>query len=104
VRQFHDMKGSIDTDVVEDEGYREYAVACAITLARAHAQAPAAAQIAGYAGRGVRLADILVGWANAYADLAEEDYRSFATRAAKQGARDAAPDTAQATAQKESRP
>lgn len=81
VRQFHDMKGSIDTDVIEDEGYREYAVACAITLARAHAQAPAAAAIAGYVGKGNQLANILVGWANAYADLAAQDYQAFVAQA-----------------------
>ena len=103
VRQFHDMKGSIDTDVIEDEGYREYAVACAITLARAHAQAPAAAQIAGYAGKGVQLADTLVSWAGAYADLAAQDYRAFAARAAADAVSDTAPSTAQDAAQKESR-
>lgn len=81
VRQFHDMKGSIDTDVIEDEGYREYAVACAITLARAHAQAPVATEIAGYVGKGRRLADILVSWANSYADLAAEDCRAFVAQA-----------------------
>ena len=86
VRQFHDMKGSIDTDVIEDEGYREYAVACAITLARAHAQAPVATEIAGYVGKGRQLADILVRWANSYADLAAEDYRAFAARAQEQAA------------------
>ncbi|MFD6701028.1 MULTISPECIES: DUF2252 domain-containing protein [unclassified Microbacterium] len=102
VRQFHDMKGSIDTDEIEDEGYREYAVACAITLARAHAQAPAAAEIAGYAGKGAQLADILVSWANAYADLAEQDYRSFTARSDEQGAASAAPHAAQQTAQEES--
>ncbi|MDQ4213868.1 DUF2252 domain-containing protein [Microbacterium capsulatum] len=81
VRQFHDMKGSIDTDVIEDEGYREYAIACAITLARAHAQAPAATAVSGYVGKGRRLAEVLVGWANAYADLAAEDYRAFVAQA-----------------------
>jgi len=103
VRQFHDMKGSIDTDTIEDEGYRDYAVACAITLARAHAQAPAAAEIAGYAGKGAQLADTLVIWANAYADLAADDHRAFVARAQEQAA-DAAPNTAQAAAQEESRP
>ncbi|MBS1905058.1 MAG: DUF2252 domain-containing protein [Actinobacteria bacterium] len=103
VRQFHDMKGSIDTDVIEDEGYREYAIACAITLARAHAQAPAAAEIAGYAGKGYRLADILVRWANGYADLAAEDYRRFAARPQEQATTDVAANTAQTTAQEESR-
>ena len=82
VRQFHDMKGSIDTEAIEDEGYREYAVACAITLARAHAQAPAASAVSGYAGKGDQLAEILVGWANAYADLVADDYRAFLAQAA----------------------
>lgn len=86
VRQFHDMKGSIDTDVIEDDGYRDYAVACAITLARAHAQAPAAAAISGYLGKGNEVARVLVGWANAYADLAADDYRSFVAQAAARAA------------------
>ncbi|MFB7844907.1 hypothetical protein [Microbacterium sp. NPDC056052] len=41
--------------------------------------------------------------ANAYAALAEQDCRSFAARAAGQGAANAAPHTAQRTAQEESR-
>lgn len=88
VRQFHDMKGSIDTDVIEDKGYREYAVACAITLARAHAQAPASTAISGYLGKGNEVARILVGWANAYADLAAEDYRAFVAQAAQRAGTD----------------
>jgi hypothetical protein len=43
-----------------------------------------------------------VSWANAYADVAEQDYRSFAARAAEQGAANAASHTAQRTAQEES--
>ena len=40
------MKVSMDTDVIEGVGYREKAVACAITRARAHVQAPGATEIA----------------------------------------------------------
>src|SRR5690606_26229705 len=35
VRQFHDMKGGIETEQLDDESFVTYARACAITLARA---------------------------------------------------------------------
>lgn len=77
VRQFHDMKGGIDTDALEDEAYRDYAVACAVILARAHAQSENAGAIVGYLGRGAGIAESLLQWADAYAALSEADYRAF---------------------------
>ena len=38
VRQFHDMKGTIDTEGMSARTFREYVVACAVLLARAHSQ------------------------------------------------------------------
>lgn len=77
VRQFHDMKGGIDAEELEDEPFETYADACAITLARAHSQAPAAAEISGYLGSGGSIASVLLDWGYAYADRSRADYAAF---------------------------
>jgi len=78
VRQFHDMKGGIEMVELDDAPFQRYAQACAATLARAHAQSPNAAAVAGYAGGGRALADPMVDWAYAYADLTRADHAAFA--------------------------
>lgn len=77
VRQFRDMKGSIETEVIEDRPFRAYAEACAATLARAHAQSPNAAVVAGYIGSGRVVGEALLEWAYAYAALSKSDYDAF---------------------------
>ncbi len=77
VRQFHDMKGGIEADQLEDEPFRTYSQACGVTLARAHAQSTLAAVISGYVGGGRVLAESLLQWGRAYAERSLEDYRVF---------------------------
>ncbi len=77
VRQFHDMKGGIDIETLDDHPFASYAEACAVTLARAHAQSPDAAQVAGYIGNGRLIGEALLEWAYAYADLSRADYDAF---------------------------
>lgn len=77
VRQFHDMKGGLDMEVLEDRPFTTYALACAVTLARAHAQSPSAPQVAGYIGNGRVIGESLLEWAYAYADLSRGDYEAF---------------------------
>ena len=77
VRQFHDMKGGIEVDTLEDRPFVEYARACAATLARAHSQSPQAAAIVGYLGSGQTVAEAIAEWSHAYADLSARDYRDF---------------------------
>lgn len=77
VRQFHDLKGGFEFAELEDRPYLDYSLACAITLARAHSQSGQAAVAAGYIGSGRAVADAIVQWSLAYADLAEADYRAF---------------------------
>jgi uncharacterized protein (DUF2252 family) len=77
VRQFHDMKGSVEIETLDDGAFATYAQACAVVLARAHMQSPNAASIAGYLGNGKKAAAALVEWAYAYADLSRGDYMSF---------------------------
>lgn len=60
VRQFHDMKGGIDMDELEDGPFRRYAAACGKVLARAQAQSPAAGEILGFAGKGKKLSEAII--------------------------------------------
>lgn len=77
VRQFHDMKGGIEADQLDDEPFRNYAVACAVTLARSHAQSPLAPVISGYVGSGRPIGEVLLEWGYAYAALSRADYDLF---------------------------
>lgn len=77
VRQFHDMKGSIEVDGLDDGPFVEYAEACAAVLARAHSQSPRAAAIVGYLGSGRGVAEAITAWSHAYADLSAQDHREF---------------------------
>ncbi|WP_449282074.1 DUF2252 domain-containing protein [Leucobacter sp.] len=77
VRQFHDMKGGIEAEAIDDEPFVAYAQACAVTLARAHCQARRAAVASGYVGGGRALGEALLEWGYAYAALSLSDYRAF---------------------------
>lgn len=77
VRQFHDMKGGIEMVDLEDAPFRRYAQSCAATLARAHAQSPRAASIAGYVGGGRALSEAVTSWSFAYAAVARADHAAF---------------------------
>ncbi len=77
VRQFHDMKGGIEAETIDDEPFTAYAQACAVTLARAHCQSRDAAVASGYVGGGNRLGEALLEWGYAYAALSLRDYRAF---------------------------
>jgi uncharacterized protein (DUF2252 family) len=77
VRQLHDMKYSIDTDVLRPLGMELYAKVCAWALARAHARSGNPATIAGYLGAGALFDDALADFAVAYADQTERDHAAF---------------------------
>jgi uncharacterized protein (DUF2252 family) len=74
VRQLRNMKGSIEPRTLTPARYRVYVGGCATVLARAHAQSPGAAAIAGYLGRSDRADRAFVEWSLAYAEQAEADY------------------------------
>lgn len=77
VRQFHDMKGGIEADQLDDGSFGAYAQACGITLARAHSQSPMAPLVSGYLGGGKSAGKALLGWGHAYADRSRADYEAF---------------------------
>lgn len=77
VRQFHDMKGGIAIEELYVAPFVAYAQACAVTLARAHSQAPNAAIVSGYVGSGRSLGEALLAWGREYAHLSQQDFAAF---------------------------
>ncbi|TDE95846.1 DUF2252 domain-containing protein [Occultella glacieicola] len=82
LRQFHDMKGSVDLGDLDADTFRQYVAACAAILARAHAQSPTASGVVGYIGSGGALTDAITAWAHAYADQSRRDYDTVRAAAA----------------------
>ncbi|MDE0545218.1 DUF2252 domain-containing protein [Microbacterium sp. C7(2022)] len=74
LRQFHDMKGSIELEGLAYEAFHDYVVGCAAVLGRSHAQSYTAGQVVGYIGDPAAASTALVTWAEAYADLSQQDY------------------------------
>lgn len=77
VRQFHDMKGGLDMQTLDDEPFLQYGQTCAATLARAHGQSDTAPAIVGYIGNGAIVGDAILNWAYAYADTNRADHAAF---------------------------
>jgi hypothetical protein len=77
VRQFHDMKGGIDADTLDDGPFHRYAQGCAAALARAHSQSPTVAEVSGYLGSGRDAGRAILEWSYAYAELSRQDYAAF---------------------------
>jgi uncharacterized protein (DUF2252 family) len=81
VRQFRDMKGSVNLDTMTPNGFASYAQVCGRTLARAHARSGDAATIAGYLGRGTRFDEAVSAFAASYADQVNRDHEALVTAA-----------------------
>ncbi len=77
VRQFRDGNSSVEVEVLDERAFRWYGRACALALARAHAQSPALPYIAGYLGRGEAFDAAVAAWGLAYADQAVADHAAF---------------------------
>ena len=77
VRQFHDMKGSIVTDGMAPATFGEYLQACAVLLARAHAQSANASMVKGYVGNSDTVVNAVIEWSYAYADKAIDDFHQL---------------------------
>lgn len=76
VRQFHDMKGSIELEGLAPAAFADYVRACAVVLGRAHAQSRTAGEIVGYIGRPDTLAEALLTWSLDYADRSAADFEA----------------------------
>jgi uncharacterized protein (DUF2252 family) len=77
VRQLRDMKAAADLEAMSGGELIAYSGLCGWVLARAHARAGDAAQIAGYLGKSAAFDEALAAFASAYADQTEQDYETF---------------------------
>jgi uncharacterized protein (DUF2252 family) len=77
VRQLWDAKGSIDMETISTEGYHGMSLACAWTLAHAHAKTGDRHAIAAYLGKNEVFENAMVSYSSAYADQNEADYEMF---------------------------
>ncbi len=93
VRQFHDMKGTIETEGMSPKAFGEYVSACSVLLARAHAQSANATMLHGYVGGGGVVRRALIEWSYAYADKSLDDFHQLHA-AAKAGEIEVADDPA----------
>lgn len=74
VRQFRDMKGSVELEQLNSSEFTKYVEACGTLLARAHAQSPIAPMIAGYLGKSGSFDGAMAEWAIGYAEQSALDY------------------------------
>ena len=77
VRQFHDMKGTVDTEGMSASTFREYVTACAVLLARAHSQSANASILKGYVGTNATVHDAVAEWSYAYAEKSLDDFHQL---------------------------
>lgn len=77
LRQFRDMKGSVDLTTLTGAEFQDYGRLCAAVLARAHSQSPGGAVVDGYLGRSDQFEMAVGHWAVQYADQAERDFKDL---------------------------
>ena len=71
VRQFRDMKGSVDLEALRPPELGQYGGLCGALLARAHSQSPQPAILDAYLGRSDAFDQAITAWSTRYADQVE---------------------------------
>jgi hypothetical protein len=77
VRQFKDMKGSVEVSDLSSAALREYLELCGWTLARAHAQSGGAQEISEYLGSGEQFDEAITAFARSYGDQNSIDHQGL---------------------------
>jgi uncharacterized protein (DUF2252 family) len=77
IRQFRDMKLSVNLETLIPDGFIEYCRFCGWALARAHARSSDPAQISGYLGRSDTFDRAIAAFAETYANQTERDHAAF---------------------------
>jgi len=77
VRQLNDHKASVRLADLKAAELMEYAAVCGELLARGHARAGDPVMVAGYLGTSARFDDAIGGFAEAYADQTEKDWKQL---------------------------
>jgi uncharacterized protein (DUF2252 family) len=76
-RQLWDMKGSVDTTVLQPVGLKYYGALCGQTLARSHARSGDAVAIAAYLGTSDTFDGAIADFSEAYADVNAKDHAAY---------------------------
>jgi uncharacterized protein (DUF2252 family) len=77
VRQFRNMKGSVELSGIDADALVDYAGVVGHLLAKGHARTSGASMVAGYAGGSPKLDKAMVRFAHAYADQTEADHAAL---------------------------
>jgi uncharacterized protein (DUF2252 family) len=77
VRQFRNMKGTIELSGIDAAALIDYAGVVGHLLAKGHARTSGASMIAGYVGKSATLDEALTGFARRYADQTEADHAAL---------------------------
>lgn len=77
VRQFRDMKGTVDLSELDFETFKQYVINCGVALARAHVQSPYANWIIGYLGSDDGFDQAIFDWCLGYSEQVYRDYESY---------------------------
>ncbi|MGM9892388.1 DUF2252 domain-containing protein [Limosilactobacillus sp.] len=77
VRQFRDMKESINVAKLDFDSFQLYCQVCALNLAMAHSQSPTSPMIRGYLKHQKALDAGLADWSLAYVEQVTKDYQAF---------------------------
>jgi len=77
LRQLWDMKGSVDTTILQPPGLGFYGGLCGWSLARAHARTGDAVAISAYLGTSDRFDGAIADFAETYADVNERDHAAY---------------------------
>lgn len=77
VRQFRDMKDSIDPTKLDYDAFVAYCRLCSFILAVAHFQSPTAPMIVGYLNKAKKFTKNMIKWTDAYAEQVHQDYKAF---------------------------
>jgi len=77
IRQLWDMKGSVDTTILQPPGMGFYGGICGWSLARAHARTGDAAAISAYLGMSDKFDGAIADFAEAYADVNARDHAAY---------------------------
>jgi uncharacterized protein (DUF2252 family) len=83
IRQLRDMKASANFATMSRPVFRDYVRLCGWTLARAHARAGSAPEIAGYLGKGERFDRAVTRFAVGYADQTVRDHAALCAAVAR---------------------
>ena len=76
-RQFRDMKGSVEVEMLRPRGLAFYGTVCGRTLARAHARSGDPVAIATYLGKSDAFDLAIADFSRRYADQTERDHEAF---------------------------